>query len=328
MWTRLRNKLRYLLGGRRIDRDLAQELAFHTEMLAEDRERLGYSHEAAVLHARRRMGNTTLMTEYARDAWIIVWFDTLIRDLRYALRSFARTPWFAAIAVLTLALGIGANTAIFRLVDTILLRSLPVDRPGELLAIRGTFSYFRFEQLRDRNDVFSAVFGARTLGKVTISADGQPLGQPTTELVSGNYFSLLGVRPILGRAIAPDDDRAVGAGPVAVISYGLWQRAFAGSPAVLGRTLRLRDGSIGGGTSGFEPAAPNAPPPPDESVLTIVGVAPPEFFGDTVGTLVDVWVPITMQPMLTPGRAWITRRTASWVHHGPSPPGHRRRARP
>ena len=231
--------------------------------------------------------------------------------------------------MLTLALGIGANTAIFRLVDTILLRSLPVDRPGELLAIRGTFSYFRFEQLRDRNDVFSAVFGARALGKVTISADGQPLGQPTTELVSGNYFSLLGVRPILGRAIAPDDDRAVGAGPVAVISYGLWQRAFAGSPAVLGRTLRLRDGSIGGGTSGFEPAAPNAPPPPDETVLTDHRRRAGGLFRrhgrharGRVGPDHDA-AHADAGPRLDHAAHGVVGQ-----HHGPSSPGHRRRARP
>src|SRR5205823_12089396 len=91
-----------------------------------------------------------------------------------------------------------------------------------------------------------------------------------------------------------------------------WQRAFAGSPTVLGRTIRLRDGSVGGGTSGFEPAAPGVRGQ-DETALTIIGVTPPEFFGDTVGTLTDVWIPITMQPVLTPGRAWLTRRTASWV---------------
>jgi predicted permease len=313
MWTRLRNKARYLFGAGRIDQDLARELDFHRDMLAEDSERLGYSHEAAVLHARRRMGNTTLMTEYSRDAWLIGWFDTLARDVRYALRSFARNPAFTLVAILTLALGIGANTAIFRLVDTIMLRSLPVDRPGELSALRRTFSYWQFEQLRDRNEAFSGVLGARTMTSATLSADDQPLGHPSTELVSGNYFELLGVRPILGRAITPDDDRAAGAGPVAVISYGLWQRAFAGSPSVLGRKIRVRDGSVGGGTSGFEPDV-KAARGQDETVLTIVGVAPPEFFGDSVGTMVDVWIPITMQPVLTPGRAWLTRRTAQWVY--------------
>jgi putative ABC transport system permease protein len=155
MWTELRNRIRYLVGGRRIDRDLAQELEFHRDMLTADQERLGYSHETALLNARRKMGNTTLMTEYSRDAWMVSWLDALNRDVRYALRSFARNPGFALVAIATLALGIGANTAIFRLVDAVMLRALPVQHPEQLLAIRGSFSYWRFEQLRDRNEVLS-----------------------------------------------------------------------------------------------------------------------------------------------------------------------------
>jgi predicted permease len=313
MWTRVRNKLRYLVRGSRIDADLARELDFHRDMLVEDQERLGYSHSTAMLNARRKMGNTTLMTEHSRDAWIVAWLDTLARDVRYSLRSFARNPGFTVVALLTLALGIGANTAIFRLVDAVMLRALPVQRPDELLAIRGSFSYWRFEQLRDRNDVFSDTIGARIVQDVNIAAADQPLGHGSVELVSGNYFSVLGVRPIVGRPIVPDDDRVAGAGPVAVIGHGLWRRAFAGSPDVVGRTIRLRGGHAVGGTSGFEPDAPNVPKQ-DEAVVTIIGVAPAEFFGDTVGKLVDVWIPITMQPVLMPGRAWLTRRTASWVN--------------
>src|ERR1043165_1957636 len=159
MWTRLRNKLRYLVGADRIDRDLKEELDIHRDMLVEDERREGHPPGTAALNARRRMGNTALMTEYARDAWIVAWLDTLVRDVRYALRSFVKNPAFTSIAVLTLALGIGANTAIFRLVDTVMLRALPVQRPEQLLVIRGSFSYWRFEQIRDRNEVFSATVG-------------------------------------------------------------------------------------------------------------------------------------------------------------------------
>ena len=313
MLTRLRNKLRYLLTGREIDRDLARELEFHRDMLTRDQEQLGYSHETAMLNARRKMGNTPLMLEYSRDAWIITWFDTLARDVRYAIRSFARNPAFTLVALLTLALGIGANTAIFRLVDAVLLRALPVERPEELFALRGNYSYWRFEQVRDRNQIFTDTIGTRIVPDVTISMGDQPLGTGTAELVSGNYFPVLGVQPVLGRPITPDDDRAAGAGPVAVISHAFWTRAFAAAPDVLGRTIRLKGGQAGGGTSGFEPENPNAPKV-DEAALTIIGVAPPEFFGDTVGRIVDVWLPITMQPYLMPGRMWLTRRTASWVN--------------
>jgi hypothetical protein len=198
MWTRLRNKLRYLVRGSRIDADLAQELDFHREMLVEDQERLGYSHSTAMLNARRKMGNTTLMTEHSRDAWLIAWFDTLVRDVRYCLRSFARNPGFTVVALLTLALGIGANTAIFRLVDAVMLRALPVDRPDQLLAIRGSLSYWRFEQLRDRNEVFRDTIGARIVQDVNLAAGDQGIGHGSVELVTGNYFSVLGVHPIVG----------------------------------------------------------------------------------------------------------------------------------
>ena len=201
---------------------------------------------------------------------------------------------------MTLALGIGANTAIFRLVDAIMLRSLPVQHPDELLAIRGSFWYWRFEQIRDRNEVFSGVVGLRAFDDVTVTSGDQPLGRVTAELVTGNYFDVLGLQPILGRPITQADDRAPGAGPVAVLSYGFWQRAFAGSRDVLGRSISLRAGVVGGGTSGFEPDAPNVPHQ-DTTAVTVIGVAPPEFFGDTVGKLIDVWVPITMQPALMPG---------------------------
>src|SRR5262249_43336567 len=154
------NHLRYLLTGKHIDRELAEEIAFHRDMIARDERRLGRTPERAMANATRKMGNTTLMTEYSREAWLIAWLDTLVRDVRYALRSFARYPAFTIAALLTLTLGIGANAAIFRLVDTVMLRALPVDRPDELVAIRGSYSYWRFEQVRDRNDVFSGLIGS------------------------------------------------------------------------------------------------------------------------------------------------------------------------
>jgi predicted permease len=312
-WTRLWNKLRFALRRDAFRRELAEEIDFHRAMLQRDEEGLGRSHATAMLNARRRLGNSALIVEQSRDAWIVAWLDTLARDVRYALRTFARSPGFIAVVLLTLALGIGANTAIFRVVDAVMLRSLAVAHPEELAVMRGAFPYLRFQRFRDENDAFSGVLASHTMHDVEFWMGPQPLGRGAAELVTGNYFSLLGVPTVLGRPILPEDDTGPESGPVAVISYGLWQRAFGGRPDVVGRDIRLLGGRLGNsGTSGFE--APNAQRRrPDGTTLTIVGVAPPEFFGETVGALVDVWTPVTMQPALMPGRAWLTRPTAVWL---------------
>src|ERR1043166_5889159 len=158
--------------------------------------------------------------------------EGLFQDLRYATRQLGRNPGFAIVAVLSLALGIGANTAIFGLIDHVMLRLLPVRNPEELLVVRGLFSYPRFEQIRDRNEVFSGVFGSHTLTDMTVKTPGNPTGQATGELVSGTYFQLLGVNTVIGRPILPEDDRAPESSPVAVISYGFWKQTFGGSPDV------------------------------------------------------------------------------------------------
>ncbi len=312
MLARLWSKLAFLFR-RRFDAELAEELDFHQRMLEADKRRLGLEAEEAMWSARRQMGNSTLAREESREAWLVSWLDALARDVRYGLRTLRRNPGFAAVAVLTLGLGVGANTVIFRLIDLVMLRLLPVERPEQLLVLRGTVSYPRFQQLRDRNDVFDATLGAHTLRDVALRTGAQSLGSGSVELVSGNYFSMLGVKPALGRTIIPEDDRAPESSPVAVISHGFWQRGFAGSPVAVGQTLLLRGGSLGNsGTSGFE--APGAAKRREEALLTIVGIAPPEFFGDSVGTSVDVWVPMMMQPALMPGRGWLTRDSANWVN--------------
>src|SRR5204862_5462064 len=135
-------------------------------------------------------------------------------------------PGFTAVAVVTLALGIGANTAIFSLFDQVLLRRLSVRNPQELMVIHGNFSYPHFEQIRERNGIFSGIFGAHVLPAMRVGIPGQPNGEVTGELVSGSYFATLGVGAVLGRTLLPEDDRAPESSPVAVISHAFWKRAF------------------------------------------------------------------------------------------------------
>src|SRR6266403_3352900 len=164
----------------------------------------------------------------------------MLQDLRYALRQLLRNPGFSLTAVLSLALGIGANTAIFSLIDHVMLRLLPVRNPSELTVIRGQFSYPRYADIRDRNQVFSSLFGVHRLAGLTVAIDGQPAMTAAGDLVTGNYFTTLGVSASLGRTILPEDDLAPESSPVAVISQGYWQRGFGGSADVLGKKVRVR----------------------------------------------------------------------------------------
>ena len=264
--------------------------------------------------ARRQFGNATTIKEVSREMWGWSSLERLFRDVRYALRQLAANPGFAAVAVLSLALGIGANTAIFTLIDHVMLRLLPVSHPEELMVIRESRSYPQFENVRDRNQVFSATIATHFMPQMEVKIDGGSTGRAAGEMVSGSYFPALGVGAVIGRTILPEDDRAAESGPVAVISYGYWKQAFGGSPDVLGRKIQVRSSETGGGTSGLDVFDHGRRAAPDGAVLTIVGVAQPEFFGDTAGKSVDIWIPITMQPAVMPGRPFLTQRNAVWVN--------------
>ena len=211
--------------------------------------------------------------------------ETLLEDLRFGLRMLRKNKGFTAVATLSLALGIGANTAIFSLIDTVLLKMLPVKQPEQLVLLRHAdsratvtpFGYYTYKQFRDHNEIFSGVLAYHPL-RLTVSVDGQPEPAVAGQLVSGNYYMVLGVNAILGRTILPDDDSAPGESYVCVISHNYWQQRFAGDAAVIGKTIRL------GG----------AP-------FTIIGVTPPEFFGLEVGSSLDISVPLMMQQQVMPG---------------------------
>ncbi|HSS19159.1 MAG TPA: ABC transporter permease [Pyrinomonadaceae bacterium] len=221
-------------------------------------------------------------------------------DLRYALRLLRKSPGFALVAVFTLALGIGANAAIFSLTDSVLLQSLPVTAPDQLTTFmtfaptadasgNNTFSYPMYQDLRDKNDVFSGVL-ARGGAQMNVSYDGRN-DRVSGELVSGNYFEVLGVRPWVGRLFTQDDDRVPGGHPVAVLSYGFWQSRFAKDPNVVGKTILV-----------------------NEQPLTVVGVSPPGFYGIELAGTADVRVPLMMTSVFNPvPKNRLTSRNHWWL---------------
>jgi len=233
--------------------------------------------------------------------------EPLLQDIRYGIRMLRKAPAFTFVAVLTLALGIGANTAIFTVVNALLLKMLPVSHPEQLVVVgdpsipntrsNGTpridiFSYPLYQELRDHNSVFSGLSAAASDHHIELDAGkGEtPAEKITGRMVSGNYFTVLGLQPAVGRLLSESDDTAENANPVAVLSYGYWQRKFALSPSVLGRDIRL---------NGFP--------------FTVVGVAPAGFEGDVVGEQIALFVPLSMQPEIVRGRHWLRSGNVSWL---------------
>jgi len=275
------------LRGRRLDRDLDDEIAAHLAMQEDEFRARGMTPQQARAAALREFGGVTQTVEKYRDRRGVSWLETAARDLRYALRGLRQNKAFAAAAIASLALGIGANTAIFTLVRTLLLRSLPIAHPEELVTLyrtgawgRGYGSYPWYLEIAKRNDLFQGVIARSNVDKVHLAGGPESVRQ---ELVSGNYFRVLGIGPALGRLIGEDDNRAPHASPVAVLSFDYWQRHFGGDPAVLGRTLVIND-----------------------QALTIVGVAARGFHGVEVDQQPDLWAPAMMtdSPIFEPGAHW------------------------
>jgi predicted permease len=281
--------LRSLFQKRRIDRELDEELATFAEASAADKRRAGMTPQAAVRAARMEIGSAASVKH---KVWSSRWEsipDNLFQDLRFALRQLLRSPSFTVIAVLSLALGIGANTAIFTLLNAILLRPLPVQSPRELIlfgdgSAQGStsavpdgswrlFSYSFFHDFRQKDTSFSGIAAVDSTQMAT-KASIAGAGYQTThvDLVSGSYFSVLGVPAFLGRTIGESDDIAEGAGPVAVASYSWFQRQLGGDPSALGKIIRIQSHDY-----------------------TLVGVARPGFYGFTVGQSTDLWIPLSME---------------------------------
>jgi predicted permease len=234
---------------------------------------------------------------------------TIFQDLQYALRMLRKSPAFTTVAVMTLALGIGANTAIFSLINAVMLKMLPVRAPGELVVVGDPqdvhhrsmgdprvdlFSYPLYRELSAHNEVFSGMLASGEAHRLRITAPDSPgeiAGGVTGVLVSGNYFSVLGVNALYGRVLTPEDDTAPGAHPLAVVSYSFWRDKLGENYGAIGRLIHINN-----------------------SPFTIIGVTPPGFFGDTVGDQQDLWIPVTMQEQIITGRKWMDNYEASWLH--------------
>lgn len=233
--------------------------------------------------------------------------NSLLQDFRYALRQLLKNPGFTSVAVLTLALGVGANTSIFTVVNGLLLKMLPVREPQRLVVVgdptaaysrsSGTprtdiFSYPLYKELRDRNAVFSGLCAAASDPHIEVDTvhGGLPDEKLTGRMVSGNYFSVLGLEPAAGRLLSNADDTEENANPVVVLGYEYWQRKFALSPSIIGKDIRVNG-----------------------SPFTVIGVAPAGFEGDVVGEQMALYVPLSMQPEIVRGRHWRNLPDDSWL---------------
>jgi ABC-type antimicrobial peptide transport system permease subunit len=290
---------------KRMMEDLEQDIRAHIEMETQDNIARGMSPEEALYAAVRKFGNATRVQEDAREVWSFVWLEQLWQDICFGLRMLRKSPAFTTVAVLTLAFGIGANTTIFSLIDAVMLRSLPVENPARLMLLKWSarkapnihgmmssgdcpmdmgeggfnptgcsFSEPMFHEIAQAN-IFSGTAAFAGTGRLDLTGNGLA-SVINGQLVSGDFFHTMGLKPAMGRLLDASDDTPAAA-PVAVLNNGYWHSAFGGSREVIGRTIEL-----------------NAVP------FTIVGVAEQRFTGITPGSDYDVWLPLANQQKINP----------------------------
>lgn len=305
-WPQLKSWSHSVFGRARAEREMDQELRFHIDAYAEDLVRGGHSQQEALRRARVEFGGIEQAKEVCREVRRFTFLDSLLQDLRFGLRQLRKNPGFSAVAILTLALGIGTNTAIFSLTNQILLRDLPVPHPEQLVVLRSpgpnhghtwsdvdgtaqSFSYPMYKDLRERATMFSGLLVCRDI-PVNVSGRGETQAAQAA-LVSGNFFQALQVLPTFGRLFTASDETVPGANPVAVLSYGYWLQKFGANPSILNKPLTV-----------------NGIP------LTVVGVAPKGFYGIQIGSTPDLFIPVTMKPQMVPNAVQsIDDRTDHWL---------------
>ncbi|HTV56913.1 MAG TPA: ABC transporter permease [Terriglobia bacterium] len=295
-----------------VEGELDDELRTHLDQQTEKYVRSGLPREEAVLRARLEFGGLDQVKEECRDSRGVNFVETLFRDIRHALRMLRRSPGFTAVTVITLALGIGANTAIFTLVDAVMLKSLPVANPKQLVRLGDNnnccemtgatqnggsyvlYSYPLYKQLRDDTPEFSDLAAFTPfLTTLTVRRSGAfgPAEPYQGELVSGNYFTMFGLHAFAGRLLTARDDNP-GSPPVAVISYYAWQQNFGLNPSVIGSTFVI-----------------------DKVPCTVVGIAPPRFYGDTLRSdPPDFWLPLGTEPALSGQNSALKRPDVEWLY--------------
>jgi predicted permease len=287
--SRITNALR----DERLSKELEREQRFHLAERTDALIALGMTPDAAAHEARKQFGNRMGLKERARDASVLGWLDTLFADVRYALRGLIATPGFTAVAVLSLALGIGANSAIFTLANALVFKTLPVRDPEQLVALKMSgpggdeFTNPLWEQIRDTPDLLAGSFAYGT-SDFNLSDGGEQRSVPGA-WVSGDFFSVLGVRAVAGRTLVHSDD-VRGCAPVAAVSAGFAQREFGGAEQAVGKSVSL-----------------NGHP------FTVVGAIDPDFFGINIGRTVDVYTPQCAQTLLN-GPAYLDQRSTWYLN--------------
>src|SRR5262245_41788145 len=271
-------KFRGLFGGRRADKELDDEIETHLHMLTVRYVCQGMTEAEAARAARRQLGNVTLLQELNREMRGIRPIETLLQDLRYGLRLLRKNPGFTAAAVLSLALGIGANLTIFGFVDAFFLRPIPAREPERLVTVEARlngrwnayYAYPAYVHFRDHSKSFEALATHYSTAPLNLVINGDAR-MANGAVVSANYFSMLGIQPLLGRFFLPEEDAVPDRNQVVVISYRMWQDHFGGDPAVLGKELSLNG-----------------------AACQIIGVAPEDFPGVLAGFPNEFWLPAMM----------------------------------
>lgn len=285
------SRIRFLLQRRRLDADLREEIESHRAMRQSALEANGMTPDAEASASRRALGNVALAMEDARDVWAIRTVESAWQDVRAAARGLRKSPSFAVIAIGTLALGIGANTALFSIFNSLVLRPLPVHDPGRLVLLdNGPWTYPIWDEVQrlDRDVVAGTIAWSDQTFDLS---DGGETRLVDGALVSGRYFDVLGVPAARGRVLASRDDVRGTNDFVAVISHRFWQEHFGGADDVVGRTVTLQ-----------------------RVPFTVVGVLPAEFFGTVVGRRTDLFVPLALHPFVhSEAMAWFDAPSSWWL---------------